>query len=155
MIAIAFKHTFSHGVHPPESKELTNALPIRRMPFPAEVVLPLRQHAGKPARVIVKTGQRVERGDVVAESDGFISVPIHASTAGIIKSIALEPHPDGSMSEAVRIAVDPYSAQIARTRSENSPMAAASTKDTASALAVPASSAPQPGPKRVEAIAMP
>jgi electron transport complex protein RnfC len=117
MIAIAFKHTFQHGVHPPESKELTNKLPIRRMPFPAEVVLPLRQHAGKPARAIVKKGQRVERGDVVAESDGFISVPIHASAAGIIKSIELEPHPDGSMCEAVRITVDPYSAQIARTRS--------------------------------------
>ncbi|HEY0673644.1 MAG TPA: electron transport complex subunit RsxC [Longimicrobiales bacterium] len=116
MIAIAFKHTFRHGVHPPESKELTAKLPIRRMPFPAEVVLPLRQHAGKPARVIVKKGQRVERGDVVAESDGFISVPIHASAAGIVKSIELEPHPDGGMCEAVRIAVDPYSAQIARTR---------------------------------------
>ena len=116
MIAIALKHTFRHGVHPPESKELTSSLPIRRMPFPAEVVLPLRQHAGKPARVIVRKGQRVERGDVVAESDGFISVPIHASAAGVVKSIGLEPHPDGSMCEAVRITVDPYSAQIAHTR---------------------------------------
>src|SRR5688572_13089791 len=116
MIAIALKHTFSHGVHPPESKELTSSLPIRRMPFPAEVVLPLRQHAGKPARVVVRKGQRVERGDVVAESDGFISVPIHASAAGVVKSIGLEPHPDGGMCEAVRIAVDPYSAQIAHTR---------------------------------------
>ena len=116
MIAIALKHTFRHGVHPPESKELTSSLPIRRMPFPAEVVLPLRQHAGKPARVVVRKGQRVERGDVVAESDGFISVPIHASAAGVVKSIGLEPHPDGGMCEAVRIAVDPYSAQIAHTR---------------------------------------
>jgi Na+-translocating ferredoxin:NAD+ oxidoreductase RnfC subunit len=33
---------FRHGVHPPELKELTRSLPIRRMPFPAEVVLPLR-----------------------------------------------------------------------------------------------------------------
>ena len=116
MIAIALKHSFRHGVHPPESKELTSSLPIRRMPFPAEVVLPLRQHAGKPARVIVRKGQRVERGDVVAESDGFISVPIHASAAGTVKSVGLEPHPDGSMCEAVRITVDPYSAQIAHTR---------------------------------------
>ena len=116
MIAIALKHTFRHGVHPPESKELTSSLPIRRMPFPAEIVLPLRQHAGKPARVIVRKGQRVERGDVVAESDGFISVPIHASAAGVVTSIGLEPHPDGSMGEAVRIAVDKFSAQIAHTR---------------------------------------
>ena len=45
---------FLHGVHPPESKELTAHLPIRRMPFPDEVVLPLRQHAGKPAIPVVK-----------------------------------------------------------------------------------------------------
>jgi electron transport complex protein RnfC len=44
---------FSHGVHPAEHKELTAHLPIRRMPYPAEVVLPLRQHAGKPARLVV------------------------------------------------------------------------------------------------------
>lgn len=116
MLAIALKHSFRHGIHPPESKELTRAVPIRRMPFPAEVVLPLRQHAGKPARVIVRKGQRVERGDVVATSDGFVSVPIHASAAGTVTAIELCPHPDGSMAEAVRIAVDPYSAQIARTR---------------------------------------
>jgi electron transport complex protein RnfC len=41
---------FAHGVHPPEHKELTAHLPIRRMPYPDEVVLPLRQHAGKPAK---------------------------------------------------------------------------------------------------------
>ena len=42
---------FRHGVHPPESKSLTAAKQIRRMPYPDEVVLPIRQHAGKPARV--------------------------------------------------------------------------------------------------------
>jgi Na+-translocating ferredoxin:NAD+ oxidoreductase subunit C len=113
---IALKHRFRHGVHPPESKDLTNALPLRRMPFPAEVVLPLRQHAGKPARVIVRKGQRVERGDVVAESDGFISSTIHASAAGTVMGVEWAPHPDGSMCEAVRIKVDPFSAQIAHTR---------------------------------------
>lgn len=113
---IALKHRFRNGVHPPESKDLTNALPLRRMPFPAEVVLPLRQHAGKAARVIVRKGQRVERGDVVAESDGFISSTIHASAAGTVMGVDWAPHPDGSMCEAVRIKVDPFSAQIAHTR---------------------------------------
>ena len=61
---------FRHGVHPPESKELTAHLPIRRMPYPEEVVLPLRQHAGKPARVVVRKGDHVERGDTVATADG-------------------------------------------------------------------------------------
>ena len=44
---------FRHGVHPPDSKRLTTGVPIRRMPFPSEIVLPLRQHAGKPAIPIV------------------------------------------------------------------------------------------------------
>ena len=48
---------FRHGVHPPEEKELTNQLPIRRMPYPDELVLPLRQHAGKPARAVREGGR--------------------------------------------------------------------------------------------------
>ncbi|AHG92617.1 Electron transport complex protein rnfC (plasmid) [Gemmatirosa kalamazoonensis] len=112
----ASAHAFAHGVHPPESKELTAALPIRRMPYPDEVVLPVRQHAGKPARVIVRKGAHVERGDVVAEADGFVSSPVHASASGRVVDVALWPHPDGSMCTAVRIAVDRWSAQIARPR---------------------------------------
>jgi Na+-translocating ferredoxin:NAD+ oxidoreductase subunit C len=109
--------SFSHGVHPPEHKELTASLPIRRMPFPDEIVLPLRQHAGKPARLLVKRGDRVERGDKIAEADGFVSVPIHSSAAGTVAGIDWWPHPDGSMAEAVRIKVDRYSPQIPRPRS--------------------------------------
>jgi Na+-translocating ferredoxin:NAD+ oxidoreductase subunit C len=107
---------FRHGVHPPDSKQLTRAVPIRRMPFPAEVVLPLRQHTGKPARLIVARGDRVERGDTIAEADGFMSVPIHASAAGVVKSVDLWPHPDGSRAQAVRIEVERYSPQVARAR---------------------------------------
>ena len=109
-------HTFRHGVHPPEFKHLTEKVRIRRMPFPEEIVLPLRQHAGKPARLLVKPGDRVERGDKLAEADGFVSVPIHASAAGTVKSIRLWPHPDGSMAESVIVAVDRFSPQVPRPR---------------------------------------
>ncbi len=108
--------TFRHGVHPPETKHLTEKLPVRRMPFPEEIVLPLRQHAGKPATLLVKVGDRVERGDKIAEADGFVSVPIHASAAGTVKDIRLCPHPDGSMAESVVIAVDRFSPQVPRPR---------------------------------------
>ena len=107
---------FRHGVHPPESKELTARLPIRRMPFPEEIVLPLRQHAGKPAKLMVAKGDRVERGDKVAAADGFMSVPIHASGAGTVMDVGLYPHPDGTMAEAVRIRLDRYSPQLPRPR---------------------------------------
>ncbi len=108
--------SFRHGIHPAERKELTAGLAIRRMPFPDEIVLPLRQHAGKPARLLVKPGDRVERGDKVGEADGFVSVPVHASGAGTVKSIGWWPHPDGSMAEAVRVTLESYSPQIPRPR---------------------------------------
>ena len=110
------KFTFRHGVHPPELKELTEHVRIRRMPYPDEVVLPLRQHTGKPAKVIVRVGERVERGDKIADADGFISAPVHASASGIVEEIGIWPHPDGTYDTAVRIKVDPYSAQAARPR---------------------------------------
>jgi electron transport complex protein RnfC len=107
---------FRHGVHPPEEKELTSHLPIRRLPYPDELVLPLRQHAGKPAKLCVKIGDRVERGDKVGEADGFMSVPIHASAAGTVVDVGWWPHPDGTMAESVRIKVDRFAPQVPRPR---------------------------------------
>ncbi len=111
-----FGVTFRHGVHPQDSKSLTGHLPIRRMPFPSRIALPLRQHAGKPARCLVKKGDRVERGDKIAEADGYVSVPIHASAAGTVADIGWWPHPDGSMAETVVIDVVRHSPQIPRPR---------------------------------------
>lgn len=107
---------FRHGVHPPEHKELTARLPIRRMAYPREVVIPLRQHAGKPARLVVREGDHVLRGDVLGEADGFVSAPVHASASGRVVEIGLWPHPDGSMDTAVRIAIDAFSGQMPRPR---------------------------------------
>ncbi|HEX6200908.1 MAG TPA: electron transport complex subunit RsxC [Thermoanaerobaculia bacterium] len=107
---------FRHGVHPPEAKALTAGLPIRRMPFPDEVVLPLRQNAGAPARCLVKPGDRVERGDKIGAAQGYVSVPIHASAAGVVKAVELRPHPDGSFADAVVIQVDRHSPQLPRPR---------------------------------------
>ena len=116
MSRLDLRPAFRHGVHPPESKELTRELPIRRMPYPDELVLPLRQHAGKPATLCVAVGDHVERGDKVGEADGFMSVPIHASAAGTVAGVEWWPHPDGSMAQAVRIRVDRFAPQIARER---------------------------------------
>jgi electron transport complex protein RnfC len=113
---LLFGPSFRHGVHPPDSKKLTASVPIRRMPFPDEIVLPLRQNAGKPARPIVKVGDRVERGDTVAVADGYVSVPLHAPAAGTVKEIGWWPHPDGSMDTAIRIEVDRFSPQLPRPR---------------------------------------
>jgi electron transport complex protein RnfC len=108
--------SFKHGVHPPENKEITSGIASRRFPFTDEVVLPLTQHIGAPAEELVQAGDRVERGDVVAEAGGFVSSPIHATASGTVKSIELWPYPGGGMVPSIRIAVDPYSTQMQRPR---------------------------------------
>jgi electron transport complex protein RnfC len=115
-LMLNFVSGFRHGVHPPEEKGLTSHLPIKRMPYPDEIVLPLRQHAGKPAKLCVRVGDRVERGDKVGEADGFMSVPIHASAAGTVVDVDWWPHPDGTMAESVRIEVDRFAVQVPRPR---------------------------------------
>ena len=116
MASLLERSGFRHGVHPPDLKHLTESVPIRRMGFPDEVVLPLRQHAGKPARLLVALGERVERGDKLAAADGWVSVPIHASATGTVRGVDLWPQPDGTMGPAVRIAVERYSTQLPRPR---------------------------------------
>ena len=108
--------SFKHGVHPPENKDITSGSATRRMPFTDEIVLPLTQHIGAPAKALVQAGDRIERGDVIAEAGGFVSVPIHATASGTVKSIELWPHPGGGMVPSIRIAVDPYSTQMQRPR---------------------------------------
>jgi electron transport complex protein RnfC len=111
-----FRLSFRHGVHPPDHKTLTAGRPVRRMPFPDEIVLPLQQHTGNPARLIVRPGDSVERGDVLAEADGWVSAPVHATAAGKVVDVGWWPHPNGTMEEAVRIEVEPWSPQVPRPR---------------------------------------
>lgn len=108
--------SFKHGIHPPENKDITSGIASRRFPFPKEVILPLSQHIGTPAKALVQAGDRVERGDVIAEAAGFISSAVHATAAGTVKSIELWPHPNGSMVPSIRIDVDPNSSQMRRSR---------------------------------------
>ena len=103
--------TFLHGVHPEEMKELTAALPVERMPFVKEYVLPLAQHTGAPARPVVLPGDRVERGQMIAAADGFISTALHAPVTGMVRGIELRPHPNGKRQLSVVIEADPFSGQ--------------------------------------------
>ena len=108
--------SFKHGVHPPENKDITSGIASRRFPFPREIILPLSQHIGIPAKALVQPGDRVERGDMIAEAAGFISSSVHATAAGNVKSIELWPHPNGDMVPSIRINVDPNSSQMQRPR---------------------------------------
>jgi len=98
--------TFAHGVHPPEHKESTEGKRSRRLPFPEELVIPLSQHTGAPAKPIVREGQEVVRGEPIAEAGGFVSVPMHAPATGIVGRIDLARDARGTMTPAVF--VEPY-----------------------------------------------
>ena len=103
--------TFSHGIHPPEAKELTASSPVRRMPFPPMLVILMGQHAGKPAVPVVSEGQRVARGQLLARADGFISAPIHAPADGTVRRIGTALDTRGQMAPAVFLEPDPASSQ--------------------------------------------
>lgn len=95
--------TFAHGVHPPEAKEDTRGLPIRQFPFAPVLVIPLAIQVGRPSRPCVVEGQEVERGQKIAEPDGFLSIAMHAPASGIVRRIGLAPSISGRMTEAIFI----------------------------------------------------
>jgi electron transport complex protein RnfC len=105
------KNSFRHGVHPPEHKDETCHLAIRRFPFAPELIVPLSQHLGKPAKPIVREGQEVVRGQTIAEPDGFMSVAMHAPASGVIKKIARAPTISGDMVPSVFLRTLPASSQ--------------------------------------------
>jgi electron transport complex protein RnfC len=98
--------TFRGGVHPPECKEMTRALPIKRAALPSRVSIPLAQNAGSPPRFILNRGQYVRTGEKIAEASGPMSVPLHASISGAITFVGDIPVPYGGVGRAVVIEGD-------------------------------------------------
>ena len=84
--------TFKGGFHPEGNKDLTSGKPIVKFNTPKEVVIPLSQHIGAPCSPCVKVGDEVFVGQVLGDSDAFVSVPIHSSVSGTVKAIEKRPH---------------------------------------------------------------
>ena len=74
------------GIHPPENK-LSSDKKIELLPLPERVFLPLSQHIGIPAVPIVKKGDEVKAGTVIAKSGGFVSAAVHSSVSGKVVKI--------------------------------------------------------------------
>ena len=105
------RNTFKHGVQPPEHKEETNQLPIRQFSFPPLLMIPLSQHIGNPSKLVVREGQEVTRGQLLAEADGYISVALHAPETGKIRKIANMPAINGKMVQGIYLEAAPSSTQ--------------------------------------------
>jgi electron transport complex protein RnfC len=94
------------GIHPAEHKELSNRTPIQPAPLPKRLVLPLGQHIGAAAEPCVVVGQRVRKGEKIANANGVVSVPLHAPTSGTIAFIGEQPYPHASGMLAPAIVID-------------------------------------------------
>ncbi len=81
------KKTFWGGVHPYEGKELSRDAGFRSCPAGDEMVFPLGQHIGKPSKPVVRKGDKVLVGQLLAEADGFVSANLVSSCSGTVKAI--------------------------------------------------------------------
>ncbi len=111
LLKLLRRNTFEHGIHPAQYKELTSGLPIRRLPFAPQLVVPLAQHTGNPAIALVKPGQEVVRGEPIARADGFFSVPMHAPATGRVETIQLMPTARGPKTLSIVLHVYEASSQ--------------------------------------------
>ena len=107
----SLQNSFKHGVHPEHHKEQTYDLPIQRVPFVDRYVMPLGQHIGAPAKAVVKAGDRVQRGQLIAEHGAFVSTTLHSPVTGTVSEIGARRYIDGSFKPAIEIEADPYATQ--------------------------------------------
>jgi len=102
------------GLHPAEHKAESNARPIVVAPLTERYLVPLRQHLGQPARVLVQAGDTVLKGQMIGAPDGRISAAVHAPTSGRVLAVEDRPvaHPSGLPDRCVVIESDGRDAAI-------------------------------------------
>ncbi len=98
--------TFKGGVHPFEGKDLSKNKPVTELKPGNELVYPLSQHIGAPAKPVVAVGDTVKRGQLIAESGGFVSANIFSSVSGKVKSITPRRVATGDMVQSIVIEND-------------------------------------------------
>lgn len=98
--------TFPGGAHPPENKQISEALAIEAVAPPKQVSILLSQHLGAPCKPLVAKRDKVQAGQMIGSSDAFVSAPVHAPISGTVKDIALQPHPVTGRTPAIVIEAD-------------------------------------------------
>ena len=94
-----------HGVHVPHRKNTADMAPVR-MPVPPSVTIPMNMHIGAPAECVVKVGDTVKVGQLIAKAGGFVSSPVYASVSGKVKKIDDMLMSSGRFMKAVTIESD-------------------------------------------------
>ncbi len=98
--------TFKGGVHPDDGKSLAKDKAIVSVKPEGALVYPVSQHIGAPASPVVAVGDRVLKGQKIAEAGGFVSAPVYASVSGTVKAIEPRFNPTGSKVNSIVIEND-------------------------------------------------
>ncbi|HEX6734189.1 MAG TPA: electron transport complex subunit RsxC [Azonexus sp.] len=98
---------FKGGVKPPTNKTQSVGLPIAVAPLPSRLVVPLHQSIGGTPHPVVAVGDKVLKGQLIGEADGWISAAVHAPTSGTVIAVApqVQPHPSGL--DALCVVIEP------------------------------------------------
>lgn len=99
---------FNGGIHPVPNKHQSTSAPIQQAGLPDQLILPLQQHVGSPAETRVQPGDRVRKGECLADAIGSMGVPLHAPTSGVIESVLKMPvpHPSGLLDWCIVLVPD-------------------------------------------------
>ncbi|MCI9359940.1 MAG: electron transport complex subunit RsxC [Hungatella sp.] len=98
--------TFIGGIHPYEGKELSENQPIEVLMPKGELVYPLSQHIGAPAKPLVKKGDQVLVGQRIGEAGGFVSAHVISSVSGTVKGIEKRLVANGAMVDSIIVEND-------------------------------------------------
>lgn len=98
--------TFKGGIHPYEGKELSESKPIEVLMPKGELVYPLSQHIGAPAKPLVAKGDQVLVGQKIGEVGGFISANVICSVSGTVKAVEPRRVANGSMVTSIIVEND-------------------------------------------------
>ncbi|MDV7187752.1 electron transport complex subunit RsxC [Lutibacter sp. TH_r2] len=93
------------GIHPPENK-ITSGKEIKRMPVPKVVYVPIAQHIGIPSEIIVDRKDKVQKGQVIAKTSGFVSSNIHSPVAGTVTKLDMIVDSSGYKKQCIVIRTD-------------------------------------------------
>ncbi|MCG8040353.1 MAG: electron transport complex subunit RsxC [Candidatus Thiodiazotropha endolucinida] len=99
---------FHGGLHLPDHKELSLQSPLQAVTLPERLIIPLQQHIGVVAQACVKAGDRVLKGQLIADSSAPVTAPLHAPTSGTVTEIVEHaiPHPSGLNGHCIVIEPD-------------------------------------------------
>lgn len=98
--------TFSLGGIHPDKHKITTASPIQDAGLPETVYIPVKQHIGAPAKILVQKGDKVKVGTLLADSDGIVSSDVHSSVSGEVLKVEAVEGGSGYLEDMITIRVE-------------------------------------------------